>query len=285
MAVVLGLLVAATYGAADFFGGLSAKRSPLAAVVVLSQLTGLAVVVVLVPIGGGEPTAHNLLLGAAAGAFGGIGLVCLYRGLAVGRMSVVAPITAVGAAVVPVGWALVARGERPSTPALVGVAMAVVAVAFISRSADEAVDGDHRPLASAATMLTLATIAGLGFGAVFVLLAETSADAGFWPLVGARASSISMLALGAVATKRTLRPGRGGAGWLIAWAGALDMTANALFLLAARRGLLALVAVLSSLYPAATVVLARVVLHERLGRIQLAGLGLAGAGIMLIAAG
>src|SRR4051794_4513552 len=109
MAVVLGLLVAAAYGAADFFGGLSSKRAPVSAVVVLSQLMGLAVLVVLVPIAGGNPTEHDLALGAAAGAFGGIGLVCLYRGLAIGRMSVVAPITAVGAAVVPVLWGLVAR--------------------------------------------------------------------------------------------------------------------------------------------------------------------------------
>jgi drug/metabolite transporter (DMT)-like permease len=285
VAVVLGLLVAAAYGAADFFGGLSSKRSPVAAVVVLSQLIGLALVAVLVPIGGGRPTLHDLELGAAAGAFGGVGLVCLYRGLAIGRMSVVAPITAVGAAVVPVVWGLAARGERPSTASLVGVVVAVVAVGFISRSADEAVDGGVGPVASAATTLALAVVAGIGFGAVFVLLAETSADAGFWPLLGARASSITLLGLGALGTGRTLRPGGGGAGWLIVWAGLLDMTANAVYLLASRRGLLALVAVLSSLYPAGTVVLARIVLRERLVRVQLAGLAMALAGIVLIAAG
>jgi drug/metabolite transporter (DMT)-like permease len=240
---------------------------------------------VLVPLGGGGPTGRDLALGAAAGAFGGVGLVCLYRGLAIGRMSVVAPITAVGAAVLPVVWGLVARGERPSTASLAGVVIAVVAVGFISRSADEAVDGTEEPVAGAARTLLLATVAGIGFGAVFVLLAETSRDAGFWPLVGARVSSIAFLTVGAVATGQTLRPGRGGAGWLIVGAGLLDMTANALYLLAARRGLLALVAVLSSLYPAGTVVLARVVLRERLVPIQLAGLGMAVAGIVLIAAG
>ncbi|HET9442158.1 MAG TPA: hypothetical protein VFO65_02475, partial [Acidimicrobiales bacterium] len=104
MAVILGLAVALSYGAADFFGGLATKRTAVWAVVVLSQMCGLPLLAVLVLVAGGEPTGRALALGAAAGAFGAIGLACLYRGLALGRMSVVAPITAVGAAVVPLLW-------------------------------------------------------------------------------------------------------------------------------------------------------------------------------------
>jgi drug/metabolite transporter (DMT)-like permease len=285
VAVLLGLLVAATYGAGDFFGGLSAKRAPVAAVVVVSQLCGLPVLAVLVVLTGGEPTVATFALGAAAGAFGGVGLTCLYRGLAIGRMSVVAPITAVGAAVVPVGWGLM-QGERPGPVAFAGVVLAILAVALISRTADEAVDGSHTTATTPVRpVLVLSVVAGVAFGMVFVLLAETGDDAGFWPLVAGRCTSVALLAIGAAATRTSLRPGNVAAMARIAAAGTLDMTANALYLLAARRGLLALVAVLASLYPASTVLLARVVLKERLLPIQIAGLGMAGTGIVLIATG
>ena len=283
MAVLLGLLVAAAYGSADFFGGLSSKKASVSAVVVLSQAMGLPWLAVLVTVAGGEATSRVLLLGACAGAFGGIGLTCLYRGLAIGRMSVVAPITAVGAAVVPVAWGLL-RGERPGPLALVGVVLAIVAVGLISRTGDEVVDGTHAPGPSAARpYLLLAIVAGVAFGTVFVLLAETGDDAGFWPLVSGRLTSMILLTLGGLAAKQSFAPGGRGTLLPIAAAGVLDMTANALYLLAARRGLIALVAVLSSLYPASTVLLARLVLKERLLRLQVAGLGLAATGVVLIA--
>ena len=285
MAVVLGLLVAATYGAADFFGGLSSKRASVPAVVVLSQLTGLPLLALLVVLAGGEATSRVLVLGAVAGAFGGVGLVCLYRGLSSGRMSVVAPITAVGAALVPVAWGLV-RGERPGPVALVGVALALVAVGLISRTDDDVLDGEATPERPAPrSFLPLAVLAGVAFGTVFVLLSLTGDDAGFWPLVAGRLTSVVLLGLGALATGKALAPGGLAAFARIAAAGTLDMTANALYLLAARRGLLALVAVLASLYPASTVLLARLVLKERLLPVQVAGLGLAGTGIALIATG
>lgn len=112
MAVILGLAVALSYGAADFLGGLATKRTPVWAVVVLSQHSSLPLLAVLVLLAGGQPTGRALALGSAAGALGAVGLACLYRGLALGRMSVVAPVTAVGAAVVPLLWGL-GRGERP----------------------------------------------------------------------------------------------------------------------------------------------------------------------------
>ena len=283
MAIVLGRRVAATYGAADFFGGLSSKRASVPAVVVLSQLTGLPLVAVLVVVAGGEATLRAVVCGCLAGVFGGIGLVCLDRGLASGRMSQVAPITAVGAALVPVAWGLV-EGERPSAVALVGVALALVAVGLISRTDDDLLDGRETPaFARGRSPVALAVVAGLGFGMVFVLLSEAGDGVGFWPLAAARLTSIPLLALGTVATRRSFAVGWGRGVATIAAAGVLDMGANALFLLASRRGLLALVGVLSSLYPAATVLLARVVLHERLRPVQTVGLVLATTGVVLIA--
>ena len=284
MAVVLGLLVAVTYGAADFFGGLSSKRASVPAVVVLSQLIGLPFLAVLVAVAGGEATARTLGFGAASGVFGAIGLVCLDRGLASGRMSVVAPITAVGAALVPVLWGLLG-GERPGPVPLAGVVLALVAVGLVSRTDDDVLDGDETPgRATPAAYLPLAVIGGIAFGFVFVLLAETGDDAGFWPLAAARATSIPLLAAGTIVTGRSFAVGSRSAALTIAAAGVLDMAANAIFLLASRQGLLALVGVLSSLYPASTVLLARVVLKERLLRMQVAGLSLAAVGVVLIGA-
>lgn len=286
MAIVLGLLVAATYGSADFLGGLSSKRASVPAVVVLSQLTGLPLLAVLVLAAGGEATPRTLGLGAVAGAFGAVGLVCLYRGLASGRMSVVAPTTGVGAALVPVAWGLV-QGERPDALALVGVALALVAVGLVSRTDDDVLDGDVTGTvareAAPPSYLLLAALGGIAFGAVFVLFSEAGDDAGFWPLAAGRSVSIPLLAVGTVVTKRSFAVTSRAAVVTILGAGVLDMAANAFFLLASRRGLLALVGVVSSLYPAATVVLARLVLHERLRPVQLGGLAMAATGVALIA--
>jgi len=283
MAVVLGLLVALSYGSADFFGGLSTKRSTVASVVVWSQAIALPAIVVVAMFSGGEPTGRGLGLGAASGVVGGIGLTLLYRGLGRGRMSVVAPITAVGAAIVPVVWGVV-RGERPSIAASTGVVLALVAVVLISRSAageDPGSDSTDSPAAS----VVLAVTAGIAFGVVFVLLAETGRGVGFWPLVAGRVTSVTLLSAGALAGRQRLRLRAPGEMATIAAAGLLDITANGIYLLAAREGLLSLVAVLSSLYPASTVLLARVVLRERLTRLQILGLTIATAGVVLIAAG
>lgn len=284
MAVILGLLVAATYGAADFFGGLSSKRASVPAVVVVSQLAGLPLLAVLVVVVGGTLTGRVVGIGAAAGVFGGIGLVGLYRGLASGPMSVVAPITAVGAALVPVVWGLI-DGERPARPALAGVALALVAVALISRSDDPAAGtaGEAGGSRGDRSGLLLAVVAGIGFGMVFVLLSTTGEDSGFWPLAAGRLISIPLLAAGTVLTGRSFTVTSRRALFTVVGAGVLDASANALFLLASRAGLLALVAPLSALYPASTVLLARIVLDERLGGLQVTGLALAGAGVVLMA--
>ena len=248
--------------------------------VVPAQLLGLVVLgALLVVAPSGELTARDLRFGAAAGAFGGIGVFLLFRGLATGRMSVVAPITAVGAAVLPAAWGL-STGEHVSEIVVVGIVLAVVAVALISREDDEAGSSIH----AAPAAIAWAVGAGVAFGSLFILLAQTGDDAGWWPLVGARFAAIAVIGGAAVVTRSSLVPRRDAVPAVVA-SGILDVTANALYLLAVRRGLLSLVAVLSALYPAGTVLLARVVLREHLIRVQVAGLGMALGGVVLIAAG
>ncbi len=283
VAVLLGLIVALTYGTGDFFGGVSARRSTAAAVVVRSYTWSLAaMVLVLAVTRPATPLAHDLVLGAAVGLIGPIGIVLLYKGLATGRMSVVAPVTAVGASIVPVAWGLV-TGERPSPLALLGVGAALVAVVLISGAPDHP-DSLGPPTAATRDVLPLSVGSGLAFGTVYVLLGSTSDRAGIWPLVVARPISVALVTAGALATGRTLRPSHADR-WTIAAAGLADLTANVVFLAAVHRGLLSIVAVVSSLYPASTVVLARVVLGERLHRVQLAGLALAVCGVMAMASG
>ncbi len=282
MAVFLGVAVAAAYGAADFFGGLASKRATSWSVTLVAQYVGMAGVAILLLVDrGASPTGGDLFLGAAASTVGVAGVGLLYLGLARGPMGVVAPITAVGAAIVPVAWGLI-RGERPGVAALVGVAVALAAVVLIARSPGGATADE--PAAIARSTLVLSIVAGLAFGLVFILLSHTGDDSGFWPLLSGRVASTTVLLLVLVALQQPLVPWHAGP-IVVGLAGVLDVGANALFLLATREGLLSLVGVLSALYPASTVLLARVVLHERLLRRQLAGLALALAGVALIAGG
>lgn len=278
MAVVLGLAVAVTYGTADFFGGLAAKRASSWSVVVVAQCIGLAFVAVAVAVDrGADATGRDLGYGAAASTVGVVGVGLLYLGLARGPMGVVAPVTAVGSAIVPIVWGIVS-GERPAAIALAGVALALLAVALIAHSREASESRIAR------STLVMSVAAGGCFGGVFVLLSYAGDDSGFWPLLSGRVASITLLVAALLTLRRPLLPGRATLP-AVALAGMFDVSANALFLLAVREGLLSLVSVLAALYPAATVVLARLVLDERLQRHQLAGLGLALLGVTLITAG
>lgn len=295
MAILLGLLVAIFYGSGDFFGGLAAKRTATVTVVIGSF--GLSAVLLLAVTAGWSlvgtpptPTTADLWLGVGVGLVGPMAIGLLYRGLATGRMSVVAPITAVVAASVPVAWGL-ANGERPGAIALVGVAVALVAVVLIAGAPAHDDHPEDAPVKPAAQVVPAAALSGLGFGVVYVLLGETSSDAGLWPLLVSRPLSVLITSAFALALAsregyagRTSVIPRRGAWPLVAGAGVLDITANALFLAATNAGLLSIVAVLSSLYPASTVVLARIFLGERLHRVQVVGLVLALAGIVAMAA-
>jgi drug/metabolite transporter (DMT)-like permease len=286
MAALLALLSAAAYGSGDFMGGLAARRLPPAAVVLRSNTVGLLGLVVALPLAGDAALAgRDVLIGALAGTAGGVGVLLLYRGLATGTMSVVAPVTGVLSAVVPVVVGLT-TGERPSTVALVGVPLALFAVAMLAR---EPRDVDDPGTGLRGVDLLTALGAGLGFGLFFVGLDATGDDAGLWPVVAGRAASVSVFAVVA-AVRVGARAGRGRAlagtmPWLLVGCGLLDAGANALFLLATQRGLLTLVAVLGALYPAATLLLARIVLGERLARPQAAGVVLAAAAVVLVTAG
>ena len=277
MAVILALGGALVYGCADFCGGLAARRTRVAAVALVGQCAGLVVLVPGFLLVSGTADGASVAWGAGAGAAGAVGLLLFYRGLATGPMAVVAPVTAVTAASVPVVAGLVS-GERPSLPALAGVLVAVVAVLLVSA------EGGRMPsrtqLRSAGTLTALG--AGLAFGSLFVLLSHSSEDSGMWPLAGARAASIALLVVVSLALRQRPRvaPGSGG---LVLAAGIGDMAANVLFLLAAREGLLSITGVLVSLYPASTVLLAVVVLRERLAGLQLAGMGLAVTAVTVIA--
>jgi drug/metabolite transporter (DMT)-like permease len=277
VASLLALASALTYGTADFLGGLATRRSAILPVVVLSQAVGTVVLLAALPFFEAVVGLGDLAWGAAAGIAGAIGLALLYRGLARGPMGVVAPISAVLSASIPV-LVGVALGERPRWTALAGVALALPAIVFLSRPAAGDTGGSGVPIGRS---VRIAIGSGLAIGAFLVFLGQAGEGAGLWPLLPARVASFGFLGVLALAIRSPLRPTRGSVP-LIVGAGLFDMTANILYLLAVQRGLLSLVAVLVSLYPGSTVLLARIVLGDRLRRVQLAGLALAGVSVVLI---
>lgn len=280
VALILGLGAGIVYGVADFIGGLSSRRAPLVPVLLVSQLLGTTLLLVAFPfVTEGRPSVRTLAWGAAAGIAGAGGVAFLYKGLAAGRMSVVAPITAVNAAALPVLYGL-ARGERPGTAALMGSIVSLVAVGLVSSSGPQGVPRRSRSLREPGVIEALC--AGTFFGGFFIFLSFPPADSSLWPLAGARTASLSLFAIAALVTRTPLKTPPGSLP-LIAAAGILDVAANLLYLLATREGLLSLVAVLTSLYPASTVLLARLVLQESLTRVQVLGLALAATGVTLIA--
>lgn len=281
MALLLGLAAAISYGAADFFGGDASRRSDVFGVVFISQLIGSGLFFATLPLFTQEdPTARAFIWGGLAGVAGGGGVLFFYHALSVGRMSIIAPITGVEAAAIPVLWGL-AGGERPSTLALAGVGLALVAVAFVSMSPEPgAPSGPRVPVRG----LTPASLAGLGFGLFFIFLAEAGENSGLWPLVGGRLASMTLLGVALLAARRPLKPSPGSMPF-IAGAGVFDVSANVFYLLATRQGLLSLVAVLTSMYPAVTVLLARLLLDERLVKVQVLGLTVAALGVVLIGLG
>ena len=277
MAIVLSLLAALSYGAADYVGGFVSKRNHVFTVVLISQLLGTLPLLAVFPLlNDGALSTTALWWGCAAGAAGGTGVVLLYRGLARGRMSVVAPITSVEAAIVPVLFGLL-TGERPSGWALTGVVVTLLAVVLVSSSAETSA-------AEGMSGIPEAIGAGFAFGLFFILLDQAGDDAAMWPILSMRATSLILVAGALFGTRTSLRPAPG-TFWGIALSGILDVAANVFYLLSTQHGLLSLVAVITSMYPAATVVLARLFLNERLTPTQLSGLGFAAAGVTLIALG
>jgi drug/metabolite transporter (DMT)-like permease len=281
-AVLLALLSAVLYGAGDFVGGLTSRRASTLAVVFVSQFAGaVALLALLTLLPSATVVRADLIWGAFAGLAGGAGVALLYRALAIGTMSVVAPTTAVCAVVIPVAVSML-LGERPSSLSLTGVGIALLAIVLVSQASAPAESTHH---ARAATALTIAIASGVAIGIFYLALARTSSAAGLWPLLAARgASAVIFVMMALVSGHGALRMPRDVLPMAIA-CGMLDMTANALYLVATRGGPLSMIVTLASLYPASTVVLARLVLHERLSRLQIAGVAACLVAIVLVVGG
>ncbi len=280
MASLLALLAAVFYGAGDFFGGITTRRATMIGAVLVTQGSGLVFLLMVTPLlPDAQLTRNDVLFGALAGVTGSMGVALLYLALAIGPMSVVAPVTAVCAAIVPllIGLAL---GERPHTLAGLGVLLALGSVGLLSQS-DTPAEGETHSRAGLGRGVRVALASGVAIGGFFVALAQTSAAAVMWPLAISRTVSVTMFLTIALAGGRPAGVPRAALAPALA-CGALDMVANALYMTAARQGQLGLVATLASLYPASTVLLARIVLKERLGRWQQAGVVAAVAAIVLI---
>ncbi len=283
MAVILALVSALAYGISDFLGGVFSRGASAWQVAVTGQTSSAAVTWVAVLVVAGEPTGAHLVLGALGGLATGVGTAFLYRGFARGRMGVVAPVSAVGSALVPLSVGIV-QGDRPSLLAIGGIVVAFPAIWLISRPDAKT----HGPLVDAApgapSGLSDGVLAGLGFGVLFALLGQVPESAGMMPLAACQSASVvAVIAIALLLREdwvpRSLPAARG---FLL---GPIGFTATATFLAATHHGLLSLVSVISALYPASTIVLAWLVLHERIGRGQAVGLAGAGLAVSLVALG
>ena len=304
----LALLGALVYGAADFFGGLAAKRLRSIVVTAISALSGLLALAIAQPLLGGVWTAPDVAWGVLAGGFGVIAVALLYACLAIGPMSILSPLTAVVSAIAPMLWGLLIDGETLSPVAYAGLGVALVAVVLVGF-----IPGD-RVVRPSARGLLMAVGAGLAIGGFLIVVDQTSSQSGLVPLVMSRATTVAVtLVIVAVLAIVAVRRGRGAASvltpsgatlgatptghadlehasataapdgapslvtawWLAVVCGVVDASANALMLVALREGDLAIVSALTALYPAGTILLAAVVLRERVAGIQWAGLALA----------
>jgi len=271
-AAAAGLASAASWGAGDFCGGLSTKRASASTVVIGSQLAGaLGLFAVAAIVHEPLPPIANLVACGAAGLSGAIGLLALYRALAIGRMGVAAPVSGVLSAAMPVAAGAFFQG-LPGWLKLAGFALALVAVWLVARTDDARFD-----LGS----LGLPIAAGVGFGFFIIIVGHANGGAVYWPLVAARLTSLTVLTAIAVASGRPDLPHARQLP-LIVLTGLFDAGGNAFLIVAAQAGRLDVAAVLSSLYPAGTVLLAWTILNERVTRWQFAGLVAALGAIVVI---
>ncbi len=274
MGILLGLAAALLYGGSDFGGGLASRRLGSLQVTVIGSAVATALAwATLILVGGPGPSARAIAWGLASGLAGGAGTLVLYRGLARGQMSVVGPVSAIGAAVVPVA-AGIALGERPSLLAVAGVLVALPAIVLVAASGS--VHGKLGP------GLFDGLCAGLAFGILFIGLAQAGRNAGLWPVAYEQTGTLLITLAVAVKSRPSLRIPVRAAG-LPVLTGASGMAATLAYFYATHFSMLAIAAVLVSLYPGVTVLLARALLHERFSPTQRVGLGLAALAIATIA--
>ncbi|HEY2353454.1 MAG TPA: DMT family transporter [Gaiellaceae bacterium] len=276
--VLLALAASLSWGLSDFGGGLGARRIQIIWVLVVSQLAGLALVGTMYLVTQPQaPTEREYAWGVFAGVMGAVGLAAFYRGLAVGAMGIVGPISATGA-IVPIVYGL-ARGERPAALQAVGIIVAVIGV--VAASLEPLPEGAGRKLA---TGVGFSLIAALGFGCSILGLNRVSQAGVVWGTLSLRLTVVPIVLIAALIVRPSAAKLRPLLPLLIA-VGLFDTGANLLYGASARHGLISVVSVLASLYPIVLVGLAYIVLHERISRPQLAGVALALAGVALISAG
>ncbi|TIC81482.1 DMT family transporter [Nocardioides sp. GY 10113] len=278
MGILFALTAAGAYGVSDFVGGLASRRTSAWPVALLSGVGALLGSLLLAAGGTGDPAAADLWWGLLAGLGSGFGTAFLYRGFASGRMGVVAPVSAVGAALLPVAVSVLA-GERPALLVWLGIAAALPGIWLVAREPAT----DNGPLGGTAGLLD-GGLAGVGFGVLFIATGQVPDGAGYWPLVATQAASMVAIVALAMLFGASWRPTARTEAWGLA-AGLLATLAVLCFLLATQAGLLTIAAVLTSLYPAITVLLAALVLRERIFPPQAVGLALCGGAVALVALG
>ncbi len=285
MVVVLALCSALAYGLSDFLGGVLSRRTSAWSVAVVAQTSSAACTgLVALFLAHGSPTLADLAWALLAGVGSGVGAGFLYRGFAAGRMGVVAPVSAVGAALVPVLVGVV-TGERPAPLVWLGVLTAMPAIWLVSSTPAPPTSAPTGPLgAGLAAGLLDGVLAGVGFGVLFAALGQVPDSAGWWPLALCQAVGVPAVVLLAAGLGAPWLP-RGRTVRLAALVGPLGAVATGFFLLASQQGFLTVAGVLASLYPASTVLLAALVLHERVHRAQGVGLGLCALAVVLVAGG
>lgn len=287
LGIGFALIAALSWGTGDYLGGIGSRRYPLLWVLLASAAGGMTLALVLsVASGNAFPSNEDVVLSVAAGFAGLLALSAFYKALAIGTMSIVAPVTATGAAV-PVLWGVIAKGERLSALTITAMFVAIVGVILASREQDRAetigVDAEtHRQ------SILLAIVAALGFGTIFTLIAEAGQESVFWPAAILKFATVVTVAITLLILRG--RTGEGaprprGRGWLFPFSiGLFDVSANIAFAASTHHGALAITSVVSSLYPVTTILLAYVFLHERLVRTQIGGVALALAGVAFLAA-
>ena len=274
MVTFLALAAAVLAGTGDFFGGRATKKTNIISVLAISHFLGLLIILLIAPLMAEEFKTGDFFLGVLASSFGLLGLSLLYRGLAKGPMAIVAPITAVACATLPVIWGLFS-GEKLSTQQIVGVFVGLFAIFLVSWT-----PGGQAGIKG---MLVLeALIAGLAFGAFFIVIDGTSETTAPWPVVGSRVFSVIAIFLFVIIGRKNIKPRKKSTPYIIG-AGFFDTLANVVLLAALNRGMLSLVSVLASFYPAVTVLLARLFLKEMMLKSQIVGLALGLTSIALLA--
>ena len=273
--ILFAVAAALFYGVADYSGARATRHTAATSVTFAGQSIAVLLLLAIVPLTRAQtPSMEDWLWSGGGGLGGALALVSFYTAMSRGSMTVIAPISAVIGMSIPVIVGL-AKGERPAPIAFLGIAMAIAAVALVSDVLD------RHDLPTPWSAIGLAAVAGIGFGLIFVCLNETSKDIGLWPLVGQRLVSVPTVGLLILFSRNRQKIPRI-AMPLVVLSGVLDTSANGLYLIAVREGLLSLVAVITALYPVSTVLLALRFDRERLHRSQWLGMALGAASLMIV---